>query len=170
MTQFVEICVGKKNDGLYVSPSFSLSDVALASEAASAASGLPVLQLSFKNLAPLWQRQFGHLERQTILQQEQSKRRRHPGDYRDETGANCLPSQVSTGHVLQFVPQTRKLIRKRAHVRLEPPTVATLTPPKIRKVTYSSRINRQQVETTLETTSTSSTLHAYFSKKRLFGE
>jgi hypothetical protein len=87
------------HDGLYVSPSFSHSEIALASEAASAASGLPALQLSLRNLTPLWQRQYGYLERQTILQQEQAKRRRRTGENRGEADAS-LPSQVSTGHVL----------------------------------------------------------------------
>jgi hypothetical protein len=157
------------HDGLYVSPSFSHSEIALASEAASTASGLPALQLSLRNLTTLWQRQFGHLERQTTLQYGQAKSSKHAGEFCFEDGASH-PSQVSTGHVLHFATQTRKLIRKRAHVHLAPPHAATLTPTKIRKVTYSSRINRQRVETALDTPSTSSTLHAYFSKKRLFGE
>jgi hypothetical protein len=158
------------HDGLYVSPPISLSDIALASEAAAAASGLPVLQLTFKNLAPLWQRQFGHLERRMLLQQGPQKRSRRPGDCPDDTCADGLPSSVKSGHILHFLSQTRKLVRKRAHIHLEPPTIATSTPPKLRKVTYATRINRQQVATPLETTTTSATLYAYFSKKRLFGE
>jgi hypothetical protein len=103
------------------------------------------------------------------MQQTQAKRRRLAAE--NGIGAdNALPSQVNTGYVLHFVPQTRKLVRKRAHLHVEPPSSATLTPPKTRKLTYISRTNRQQNVTELDTVSTSSTLHAYFSKKRLFGE
>jgi hypothetical protein len=157
------------HDGLYLSPSLSLEEVARASETAAAAAGLPVLQLNFKDLSPIWQRQFGHLERQAVTQQAQAKRRRLATE--DGVGAdNGLPTHVRTGYVLHFVPQTRKLVRKRAHLQVEPPTSNMLTPPKARKLTFTSRTNRQQNVTELDVVSASSTLHAYFSKKRLFGE
>jgi hypothetical protein len=172
-----ELCKAKElqsvvlvHDGLYIAPPVSLHDIASASEAAATASGLPVLQLTFKNLAQLWQRQFGHLERRIHLQQGPPKRSRHSGNYSDDTSADSLLLEVKSKHVLHFAPQTRKLVRKRAHIQLEPPASDTSTPPKIRKIAYTSRVNRQQRTVSLETTATSSTLHAYFAKKRLFGE
>jgi hypothetical protein len=157
------------HDGLYLSPSPSHDEVARASEAAATSAGLPILQLNLKDLSPLWQRQFGNLDRQTIVQQTQAKRRRLTAE--NETGLdNTTTSQVRTGYVLHFVPQTRKLVRKRAHLHMEQPSNVTQTPPKTRKITYTSRTNRRQNVTELETVTTSSTLHAYFSKKRLFGE
>ena len=153
-----------------MAPPISLHDVALASEAAATASGLPSLQLTFRNLASLWQRQFGHLERRMNLQQGLPKRSRCSGNRSEDASADGLLLEVKSKHVLHFAPQTRKLVRKRAHIQLEPPASDTLTPPKIRKISYTSRVNRQQRTVSLETTATSSTLYAYFAKKRLFGE
>ena len=157
------------HDGLYLSPPPTHDEVARASEAAATTAGLPILQLNLKDLSPLWQRQFGNLDRQTIMQQTQAKRRRLAAE--NETGFDNTPTpQVRTCYALHFVPQTRKLVRKRAHVHIEQPPNVTQTPPKTRKTTYTSRVNRRQNVTELETVATSSTLHAYFSKKRLFGE
>jgi hypothetical protein len=153
-----------------VAPPIFLHDVALASEAAATASGLPSLQLTFRNLASLWQRQFGHLERRMNLQQGLPKRSRYSGNRSEDASADGLLLEVKSKHVLHFAPQTKKLVRKRAHIQLEPPTSDTSTPPKILKISYTSRVNRQQRTVSLETTATSSTLHAYFAKKRLFGE
>ena len=155
------------HDGLYLSPSPSHDEVARASEAAATTAGLPTLQLNLKDLYPLWQRQFGNLDRQTVAQQAQAKRRRLAAE--NGTGTDNIPnSHVNTGYVLHFVPQTRKLVRKRAHIHVEPPSNVTLTPPKTRKITYTSQQIGDRMLWSLILSQRRP--HSTFSKKRLFGE
>ena len=68
------------HDGVYLSPPPSLSNVATASARAAQATGIPTLNIAYKDLAPIWDRYFGHLNRLIALRQQQPKRPRIAGE------------------------------------------------------------------------------------------
>jgi hypothetical protein len=64
------------HDGLYFSPPLPVQEIASISASVARKTGLPILQLHMQNLANLWNRKFGHLDRMVAELPLSTKRQR----------------------------------------------------------------------------------------------
>jgi hypothetical protein len=166
--QFLEVLGIRQNlnsvvlvhDGLYFSPPAPAEEIALISSIAARKTGLPPLQLHMQNLTNLWNPKFGHLGRMIAeLTQATKRQRTHPSQESQE-----LCSIVRTKHEVHFDRNSNKLVKRKAHIAPYP------APAPKRRLTYETSVSRNKTtKTDYEASSSRATLHAYFSKKRLFG-